>query len=60
MTKSTLSCYVYDRVGGKVGSTWGNANNWANAAAAAGYTVNNPFEDGADVVVTCTLWLVAE
>ena len=23
--------YVYDRVGGKIGSTWGNANNWASA-----------------------------
>ncbi|MCJ1783610.1 CHAP domain-containing protein [Mammaliicoccus sciuri] len=23
------------------GNTWGNANNWANAAAQAGYTVNN-------------------
>ena len=33
--------YVYNRVGGKIGSHWGNANNWANAAAAAGYTVNN-------------------
>ena len=24
--------YVFDRVGGKIGSTWGNANNWASAA----------------------------
>ncbi|MHD0369214.1 CHAP domain-containing protein [Mammaliicoccus sciuri] len=24
-----------------LGSTWGNANNWANAAAQSGYTVNN-------------------
>ncbi|WP_206166381.1 LysM peptidoglycan-binding domain-containing protein [Mammaliicoccus sciuri] len=24
-----------------LGNTWGNANNWANAAAQAGYTVNN-------------------
>ncbi|MBL3399319.1 CHAP domain-containing protein [Staphylococcus pasteuri] len=40
-TAGQCTYYVYDRVGGKVGSTWGNANNWANAAAAAGYTVNN-------------------
>lgn len=24
-----------------IGNTWGNANNWANAAAQSGYTVNN-------------------
>ncbi|QLK86804.1 CHAP domain-containing protein [Staphylococcus sp. 17KM0847] len=33
--------YAYDRSGGRVGSYWGNANNWANAARSAGYTVNN-------------------
>ena len=33
--------YVYDKVGGSIGNTWGNANNWANAAAQSGYTVNN-------------------
>lgn len=43
-TSGQCTYYVYDRVGGKIGSTWGNANNWANAAASAGYTVNNrPF-----------------
>jgi hypothetical protein len=26
---------------------WGNANNWANAAASAGYTVNNRPSAGA-------------
>ena len=31
----------------KIGSTWGNANNWANAAASAGYTVNNSPSQGA-------------
>ncbi|MDH9564960.1 CHAP domain-containing protein, partial [Staphylococcus epidermidis] len=39
--------YVFDRVGGKIGSTWGNANNWANAAARSGYTVNNSPAKGA-------------
>ncbi|MDK6370297.1 CHAP domain-containing protein, partial [Aerococcus sp. UMB9870] len=33
--------YVYDKVGGKVGSTWGDARNWASAAQQAGYTVNH-------------------
>ncbi|WP_154804827.1 CHAP domain-containing protein, partial [Staphylococcus epidermidis] len=32
---------------GKIGSTWGNANNWANAAARSGYTVNNSPAKGA-------------
>ncbi|EFU84021.1 secretory antigen SsaA [Staphylococcus lugdunensis] len=40
-TSGQCTYYVFDRVGGKIGSTWGNASNWANAAAAAGYTVNN-------------------
>lgn len=40
-TAGQCTWYVYDRVGGKIGSTWGNANNWASAASAAGYTVNN-------------------
>lgn len=40
-TAGQCTYYVYDKVGGKIGSTWGNANNWASAAAASGYTVNN-------------------
>ncbi|KQC16447.1 hypothetical protein SETS_11200, partial [Staphylococcus epidermidis] len=39
--------YVYDKTGGKIGSTWGNANSWATAAQAAGFTVNNTPEEGA-------------
>ena len=46
-TSGQCTYYVYDRVGGKIGSTWGNANNWANAAASAGYTVNNRPSAGA-------------
>ena len=30
-TPGQCTWYVYDRVGGKIGSTWGNANNWASA-----------------------------
>ncbi|GGI40883.1 CHAP domain-containing protein [Mammaliicoccus stepanovicii] len=30
-----------------LGNTWGNANNWANAAAQSGYTVNNSPKSGA-------------
>ena len=44
--------YVFDRVGGKIGSTWGNASNWANAAARAGYTVNNTPKAGAIMQTT--------
>ena len=33
--------YVYDKVGGEIGSTLGNANNWAAAAEGAGFTVNH-------------------
>ncbi|MCG7307366.1 CHAP domain-containing protein [Staphylococcus warneri] len=51
-TAGQCTYYVYDRVGGKVGSTWGNANNWANAAAAAGYTVNNRPATGAILQTT--------
>ena len=51
-TAGQCTYYVYDRVGGKVGSTWGNANNWANAAAAAGYTVNNRPAAGAILQTT--------
>ena len=39
--------YVYDKVGGKIGSTWGDAKNWANAAAQSGYTVDNSPKQGA-------------
>lgn len=46
-TAGQCTYYVFDRVGGKIGSTWGNANNWANAAAASGYTVNNRPSAGA-------------
>ncbi|WP_145411415.1 CHAP domain-containing protein, partial [Paenibacillus xylanexedens] len=38
--------YVFDKTGGEIGSTWGNANNWASAASSAGYTVNNSPEAG--------------
>ena len=30
-TSGQCTYYVFDRVGGKIGSTWGNASNWANA-----------------------------
>ncbi|AVO01476.1 MULTISPECIES: CHAP domain-containing protein [Staphylococcus] len=46
-TVGQCTYYVFDKVGGKIGSTWGNANNWANAAAASGYTVNNNPSAGA-------------
>ena len=46
-TAGQCTYYVYDKVGGKIGSTWGNANNWATAAAADGYTVNNTPKAGA-------------
>ena len=45
--KGQCTYYVYDKVGGKISSTWGNANNWANAAASSGYTVNNTPKQGA-------------
>ncbi|UDI77675.1 CHAP domain-containing protein [Staphylococcus taiwanensis] len=45
-TAGQCTWYVYDRVGGKIGSTWGNANNWASAAQAAGYTVDHNPEKG--------------
>lgn len=44
--------YVYDKVGGSIGNTWGNANNWANAAAQSGYTVNNTPKAGAVMQTT--------
>ena len=40
-TAGQCTWYVYDKVGGNIGSTWGNANNWASAASSAGYTVNS-------------------
>lgn len=46
-TAGQCTWYVYDKVNGAIGSTWGNANNWANAAASAGYTVNNRPSAGA-------------
>ena len=45
-TTGQCTWYVYDRVGGKIGSTWGNANNWASADIVFGYTVNNTPEKG--------------
>jgi surface antigen len=46
-TAGQCTWYVYDRVGGKISTTWGNANNWASAAQADGYTVNHTPEKGA-------------
>ncbi|WP_274315423.1 CHAP domain-containing protein [Staphylococcus hyicus] len=46
-TAGQCTYYVYNRVGGGIGNTWGNANNWASAARAAGYTVNNTPRTGA-------------
>ncbi|PNZ11979.1 CHAP domain-containing protein [Staphylococcus simiae] len=51
-TSGQCTYYVFDRVGGKIGSTWGNANNWANAAARSGYTVNNTPAAGAIMQTT--------
>ncbi|GBT91110.1 CHAP domain-containing protein [Staphylococcus aureus] len=51
-TSGQCTYYVFDRVGGKIGSTWGNASNWANAAARAGYTVNNTPKAGAIMQTT--------
>ena len=45
-TAGQCTYYVYDKVGGKIGSTWGNASNWASAAASSGYTVNNTAKAG--------------
>lgn len=46
-TSGQCTYYVYDKVGGKIGSTWGDAKNWANAAAQSGYTVDNSPKQGA-------------
>ena len=51
-TSGQCTYHVFDRVGGKIGSTWGNASNWANAAARAGYTVNNTPKAGAIMQTT--------
>lgn len=51
-TAGQCTYYVYDKVGGSIGSTWGNANNWANAAAQSGYTVNNTPKAGAVMQTT--------
>ena len=45
-TAGQCTWYVFDKVGGDIGSTWGNANNWASAASSACYTVNNSPEAG--------------
>ncbi|REI32077.1 CHAP domain-containing protein [Staphylococcus felis] len=45
-TAGQCTWYVYDKVGDEIGSTWGNANNWDDAASAAGYTVNTTPEAG--------------
>ncbi|HAR6306877.1 TPA: CHAP domain-containing protein [Staphylococcus pseudintermedius] len=51
-TVGQCTYYVFDRVGGTIGSTWGNASNWASAAAVAGYTVNNRPSAGAILQTT--------
>ena len=51
-TAGQCTWYVYDKVNGAIGSTWGNANNWANAAKAAGYTVNHHAEAGSILQTT--------
>ncbi|HCC5641237.1 TPA: CHAP domain-containing protein [Staphylococcus aureus] len=51
-TSGQCTYYVLDRVGGKIGSTWGNASNWASAAASSGYTVNNTPKAGAIMQTT--------
>ncbi|GAB0305503.1 CHAP domain-containing protein [Staphylococcus pseudintermedius] len=51
-TVGQCTYYVFDRVGGTIGSTWGNASNWASAAAAAGYTANNRPSAGAILQTT--------
>ncbi|KIX91840.1 hypothetical protein TP70_00750 [Staphylococcus microti] len=51
-TAGQCTYYAYERSGGRVGSLWGNANNWANAARSAGYTVNNTPAVGAIMQTT--------
>ncbi|ADC86512.1 CHAP domain-containing protein [Staphylococcus lugdunensis] len=46
-TAGQCTYYVFDKVGGKIGSTWGNASNWASAAASEGYNVSNSPKQGA-------------
>ncbi|EKU48971.1 CHAP domain-containing protein [Staphylococcus massiliensis] len=45
-TAGQCTWYVYDRVGGKISTLWGNANNWGSAAASEGFTVNNQPQAG--------------
>lgn len=40
-TPGQCTWYVYNRVGGRIGSNWGNANHWSIAARSAGYRVNH-------------------
>ncbi|HHU6750128.1 TPA: CHAP domain-containing protein [Staphylococcus pseudintermedius] len=51
-TPGQCTWYVYDKVGGEIGSTWGNANNWASSASAAGFTVDNNPEEGSILQTT--------
>ncbi|UXR78176.1 MULTISPECIES: CHAP domain-containing protein [unclassified Staphylococcus] len=51
-TSGQCTYYAYERSGGRVGSLWGNANNWASAARSAGYTVNNTPAAGAIMQTT--------
>ena len=46
-TAGQRTWYVFDKVNGKIGSTWGNVNNWASATQEAGYTVNHTSVQGA-------------
>ena len=41
-TAGQCTYYVYDKVGGKIGSTWGNANNWATAHQMATQLITHP------------------
>ncbi|WP_251517878.1 MULTISPECIES: CHAP domain-containing protein [Staphylococcus] len=45
-TEGQCTWYVYNRVGGKISTLWGNANNWDTAASAAGYKVNHTPSEG--------------
>lgn len=45
-TAGQCTYYAFDKRP-DLGNTWGNANNWASAAAQSGYTVNNKPSSGA-------------
>ncbi|MCE5097065.1 CHAP domain-containing protein [Staphylococcus devriesei] len=45
-TAGQCTYYVYEKAG-NIGNTWGNANNWATAAAQDGYSVSNSPKAGA-------------